>query len=241
MSYEAVHAHPDGESTVARQALTAAECGYDGIVVRNHGDAPASYDAEAIRDRYDIDLIHGVEIRASDPASASGYVGSHRQDQTVVCVHSNSTEMNRFAVEQPAVDVLAHPMRNGDFNQVLAKAAAANNVHVEISLGDIVATGGGRRVRRMQELRKLRELITYYDVPAVVSLNPSTHLAIRAPREVVALGTAVGFAAATIKQGLAAWGEIAEQNRDRMATEFIEPGVTVADEADDTASERPHD
>ena len=39
--YEAVHCHPDGESTAARQALSAAEYGFDGIVVRNHGDRVA--------------------------------------------------------------------------------------------------------------------------------------------------------------------------------------------------------
>ena len=37
--YEAVHARPDGEATVARLARTAADYGYEGVVVRNHGDA----------------------------------------------------------------------------------------------------------------------------------------------------------------------------------------------------------
>jgi len=40
MTYEAVHARPDGDSTVARLAMTASEYGFDGLVVRNHGDAP---------------------------------------------------------------------------------------------------------------------------------------------------------------------------------------------------------
>jgi len=59
--YEAVHVRPDREaneradgnepgntdgSTVARIALTASEYGFEGIVVRNHGDSPASYDRE---------------------------------------------------------------------------------------------------------------------------------------------------------------------------------------------------
>jgi ribonuclease P/MRP protein subunit RPP1 len=229
MTYEAVHAHPDGESTVARQALTAAECGYDGIVVRNHGDEPASYDAAEIRETYGIDVVEGVEVRASDPGTASGYVGSHRQDHTVVCVHSESTEMNRFAVEHPAVDVLAHPMRGGDFNQVLAKAAAANNVHVEISLADIIEADGGSRVHSLQNLRKLRKLISYYDVPYVVSLDPADHLALRSPRDVVAIGEAIGCEPGMIREGLAAWGDIAARNRDRMSEGFIEPGVRRSD------------
>ncbi len=137
--YEAVYAHPDGDSTVARHALTAADSGYDGIVVRNHGDAQADYDADAISDAYDIDVAAGVEVRADDPSRASGFVGNYRSDRTVVVVHGGDRRINRFAVEQPTVDVLAHPMREGgDFNHVLANAAADNGVRVEFDFGPVL-------------------------------------------------------------------------------------------------------
>ena len=149
--YEAIHAHPDGTSTVARMASTAREYGYDGIVVRNHGDSPASYDPAAIRDQYGIDVVTGVEIRASDPSQASGFVGSHRVDQTLVLVHGGEPAINRFAVEQAAVDVLAHPMAgDGDFNHVLAREAKRQGVRVEFPLEGVLRRSGGRRVRALQ-------------------------------------------------------------------------------------------
>ena len=231
MSYEAVHARPDGQSTVARMALTASEYGYDGIVVRNHGDALPEYDPGPIREAYDVDVVRGVEVRASDPSRASGFVGNHRPDATVVVVHGGSVALNRFAVEQPAVDVLAHPMRDdGDFNHVLAKEAAANGVRVEFSFRDVLDLTGGRRVRRLQSLRKLRELVDHYDAPYVVSADPSSHLELRAPRELVALGEAIGFARSRIESGLAEWGRIAERNRARLSDDFVEPGVWRVDD-----------
>jgi ribonuclease P/MRP protein subunit RPP1 len=224
--YEAVHARPDGDSTVARYARTAAEYGFDGVVVRNHGDAVADYDAARIAEAYDVDVVDGVEVRASDPSRASGFVGNHRDRRTIVAVHGGSVSLNRFAVEQPAVDVLAHPMADdGDFNHVLAKAAADNGVRVEFSLRRVLRAEGGRRVQALQDLRKLRELVEHYDVPYVVSADPTSHLHLRAPRELRALGEVIGFSDDQIASGLAEWGRLADRNRERQSDAFVEPGV----------------
>ena len=232
--YEAVHARPDGESTVARHALTAAEYGFDGIVVRNHGDSLPEYDPTAISDEYGVDVVRGVEVRATNPSQASGFVGNHRSDKTVVAVHGGESRLNRFAVEQPAVDVLAHPMRDGgDFNHVLAAEAAANGVHVEFCLGMVLRERGGRRVRAIQGLRKLRELVDDADAPFVVSGDPTSHLQLRAPRELIAVGEAIGFDPAQVREGLDAWSALAERNRERQSDSFVEPGVRLEDEPAD--------
>ncbi len=232
--YEAVHARPDGASTVARLASRASEFGFDGIVVRNHGDQPASYDPEAIGAKYDVDVVTGVEVRAEDPSRASGFVGNHRTENTVVCVHGGDPAINRFAVEQPAVDVLAHPMAgDGDVNHVLAKEAASNGVRLEVALGPVLRQDGGQRVQAIRDLRKLRELIDAYDTPYVVSADPTSHLELRAPRELAALGDVLGFDPDDVRDGLAEWGRLAERNRHRQSDAFVEPGVTKAPETTD--------
>jgi len=224
--YEAVHAHPDGEATVARLALTASEYGFEGLVVRNHGDEPASYNPEQIADTYGIDIVTGVEIRADEPAQASGFVSSHRDHQQLVVVHGGTPDINRFAVEQPMVDVLAHPMAgDGDFNHVLAKAAARNGVRIEFNLGDVLRDSGGSRVHRLRQLRKLREIVEAHDTEYVLSADPHSHLQLRAPRELRAVGEVIGFEAEQIETGLAGWGRLAERNRRRLSEQFVEPGV----------------
>lgn len=225
-AYAAVHARPDGESTVARFAKTAAEYGFDGLVVRNHGDAPASYDPAEIGTTYDVDVVTGVEVRTADPSTASGYVGNHRPDHELVAVHGGDETMNRFAVEHAPVDVLAHPMAgDGDVNHVLAKAARANGVRLEVSLAPILRDAGGSRVRAIGDLRKLAELIDQFDAPYVVSADSESHLELRAPRELAAVSEVLGVDAEWISDGLAAWGRLAERNRERLSDEFVEPGV----------------
>jgi ribonuclease P/MRP protein subunit RPP1 len=223
--YEGVHAHPDGEATVARLAKTAAGYGYDGVVVRNHGDAQTEYDAAAIGEEYDIDVASGIEIRTDEAGQASGLIGNYRSKRDVICVHGGS--LNRFAVEQSKVDVLAHPMRDGDVNHVLAKAAAENGVHMEFNFGRVFRADGGPRVQAIQGLRKLRELVEQYDVPYVVTADPYSHLQLRGPREVLAVGETIGFDREAIEAGLDAWGDIVERNRRRQSDASIEPGVRV--------------
>lgn len=229
--YEGIHAYPDGEATVARVAKTADEYGYDGVVVRNHGDAQADYDAEAIWEAYETDVVSGIEIRTDDAGQASGLIGNYRSKRDVICVHGG--ELNRFAVEQPKVDVLAHPMRDGDINHVLAKAAAENGVHFEFDFGPVLRNDGGSRVQAIQGLRKLRELVAQYDAPYVVSANPGSHLALRGPRELAAVGETVGFDRDAIERGLEAWKDIAERNRERRSETFIEPGVRIEEYEED--------
>lgn len=223
--YEGVHAYPDGRATVARLAKTAAAYGYDGVVIRNHGDAQVTYDGEQIADEYGVDIVSSIEIRTDEPGQASGLIGNYRSKRTVVCVHGG--ELNRFAVEQPQVDVLAHPMDDGDVNHVLAKAAAENGVHLEFNLARVLRSEGGPRVEAISDLRKLRELVEQYEAPYVVSADPRSHLQLRAPRELLAVAEVIGFDRDAVESGLSAWGEIAERNRARRSEEYIEPGVHV--------------
>ncbi|WP_049925412.1 RNase P subunit p30 family protein [Halopiger goleimassiliensis] len=224
--YEAVHAHPDGQSTVARYAKRAADYGFEGVVVRNGADARADYDAGRIREEYGVDVVSGVEIRADSPQQASGAVGNYRTDETMVVVRGGSNVMNRFAVENDKVDVLARPMSaDGDVNHVLVKAAVENGVRLEFDLSGVLRTHGGRRVRTIQGLRKLEELVDHYDAPYVVSATPGSHLELRAPRELLALGEQIGLSSEFVGAGLAEWGRLAERNRRVQSESFIEPGV----------------
>lgn len=233
--YEAVHAHPDGESTAARHAATAARYGYEGVVVRTRDalepprdDGTPSADAAALSEEHGIDVVDAVEIDVDSATSASGAVGNYRPSRTVVCLVGGDDALNRFAVEEPRIDVLVRPMGgSGDFNHVLAKAASENGVHVEFDFGPLLRATGGKRVRALSDLRKLREIVSYYDAPYVVSANPRSHLDLRAPREVVAAAAAVGFEAEWVRAGLRAWGDVVARNRERASEAFIEPGVRL--------------
>lgn len=220
--YEAVHVYPDGESTTSRVAHTAARYGYEGLVVRAR-DATPDYEALSATD---VHVVDGVEVVADNPDRASGGIGNYRPKTTMLLVRGGTNALNRFAVEQERVDVLTRPMSNdGNFNHVLAKAARDNGVRVEFDFGPVLRLDGGHRVQAIRKLRKLRELVDYYDTPYVVSATPDSHLGLRSPRELVAVGETIGFSAEQVREGLAEWGRLADRNRRRTSESFISPGV----------------
>ncbi|UIO98437.1 ribonuclease P [Halobaculum sp. CBA1158] len=230
--YEAAYAHPDGDATASRLARAAREYGYDGLVIRTR---EAEFDPGALRERYDVDVVPAVEVVADEPASASGAVGNFRPEYPLVLVRGGTDALNRFAVEQDRVDVLAAPLSgDGGFNHVLAKAAVEHGTRIEFDLGPALRASGGERVRALKGLRKLREIVAHYDAPYVVSARPASHLELRAVREVVALGSELGFDEGWIRRGLAEWGRIVARNRERRSAGFISPGVRVdeCEEAD---------
>jgi ribonuclease P/MRP protein subunit RPP1 len=120
-------------------------------------------------------------------------------------------------------------MEGGDVNHVLAKAAARNGVRLEFSFRRVLRASGGDRVQAIGDLRKLRELVENYEVPYVVSADPRSHLHLRAPRELQAVGEVVGFSADQVEAGLAEWGRLAARNRERTSDSFVEPGVRLGD------------
>jgi ribonuclease P/MRP protein subunit RPP1 len=236
--YDAVTAYPEGTSTVSRYARTAASYGYDGLVVRTRD---ADYDADTVDDEYGVDIVTGIEVDAESPDSVSGSIGNFRGECTLLLVRGGTNALNRYAVEQDRVDVLTRPMAgDGDFNHVLARAAKTHGVRIEFDFGPVLRSSGGERVQALRGLRKLRELVEQYDTPYVVSARATTHLWLRAPRELIALAEQIGFSAAQIETGLEEWGRLAARNRERAADSFIEPGVTRG-RYDKTENEQPEE
>ena len=225
--YEAVHAHPDGRTTAARFVETADRYGYDGVIVRA---VDADPDYGRLRESLPIDVVDAAEVVAPDPQHASGAVGNARTERTLVCVRGGTDALNRFAVEQPRVDVLTRPFvgntdSDSDINHVLVKAARDNAVLIEVNLGPALRANGGRRVRHLDRLRRLKRLLDHYETPYVVSANAESHLQLRAPRELATVGEEVGLGAEWTRAGLAAWGDRIARNRHRRSESFIAPGV----------------
>lgn len=231
--YEAVRPYPTGDSTVARYATTAADQGFDGIVVRSAAEDPAAYDAAEIREAYGIDVVVGTEIRTTDPSRASGLLGAHRRDSTVLMVRGGTAAMNRFAVRQDRVDVLALPVDGEDpFEFALAGEAVDHDVHVAVDLAGVLRRTGGTRVRAIDRLERLWGILDDRDVPYVVTGSPTAHLELRAPRELVAVGALCGMDGEALEAGLRAWEGIADRNRDRLAGRVPSPGVEIVEEGE---------
>ncbi len=212
-----------GTTTPARLAYTAAEYGYAGLVLRTSPGVDRTFSLDRIPEP---DLAVAIELDPATPQEASGAINHYRSACDLLFVRGGTTRLNRFAVEDPRVDVLTAPFADdGDINHIMTNAAAANNVAIEIRLGQALRARGGTRTRAIKDLRKLHGLLDDADAPYVVSGAPTGHLQLRAPSELRALGGTIGVDPAMIDHGLAAWGRRLQANRQRRDTTTIEPGV----------------
>jgi len=228
--YEAVRPR---DATVSRLALTVAEYGYDGLVVRAVPEDLGTLKTQAAAVPQSVGV--GLELNPANRQEASGAVGHYRSECDLLLVRGGTPDLNRFAVEDPRVDVLTAPMaEQGDVNHVIAAAAATNSVAVELNLGPILRTSGGRRVQAIRDRRKLIELLEDANTPWVASADAADHLQVRAPRDLVALGEVIGVGTDPIETGLATWGRLLERNQQRQDPSVIEPGVSRGRPEDDT-------
>ncbi|MFB6187364.1 MAG: RNase P subunit p30 family protein [Halobacteriaceae archaeon] len=224
--YESVVVYPRGDSTLARFAKTANVYGYSGLIIRADRDQIPLESVPTIQERYDIDIATAVEIDADSKGEVSGHLGAVRNEYPLIMCRGGSPSLNRFAVESPRIDILSAPMEDeGDFNHVLARKATENNVAIELSFANVLRDAGGRRVQSIQQLRKLEEIITHYDTPYVCTGSPHSHLELRAPREMKAVGNQIGFSPEFVEKGLQHWQEILETNRKRMSEQYISDRV----------------
>lgn len=224
---EAIRVADTAASTVARIALTAADLGYEGILIRHPEPDNATLDPATIGSFSGTEVHIGCEINTDSPAQASGLIGTHRPNTPILIVTGGTKSMNNFTVRQERVDVLANPVADHSVDHVLVKTAKSHGVHLELDLGPVLRSTGGNRVRSIQQLRKLWTLIDHYDAPFVVTGRPRSHLELRATRDLAAVGEIIGIDPEAIQAGMKQWRSIIQTNHERLADDYIEPGVNL--------------
>lgn len=211
---EAVVCYPDGESTAARFAMTADRIGYGGIVLRNGLNINDEPTVDSISEEFDLPVFAGTELSPETPDSVSGRLPHLREQTPMLLVAGGTEELNRFISAQPHVDVMSDPIGpNGpDLDPGIATQARESDVAIEVNLAPLRGSGG-ERVRYLDRLRRLWRVIEHYEAPYVISMSPTSHLELVAPREIAALGELVGIDETEVRHGLSNWLEIASGNR----------------------------
>ena len=149
----------------------------------------------------------------------------------VLIVHGGSENVNRAALENPKVDILNHPAfdKSSGLNQVLAKAAAENNVAIGLTLRSLLHSRGPRRVRLLSDLRANLDLARKYDVSLVLSSDAMSCFDLRSPMDALALAEVCGLEE---DEALEAMTTVPERiiSRNRLGPGYIREGVEVLEE-----------
>ena len=224
--FEAVRTTPMGNSTLSRMAATASDYGFDGIVSRSPvGDMPPS-NLQTISDTFNIEVFSGIELYEKNQSTLSGHLSKTRNKTPLLCIRGGDPSLNLFASKQKNLDVLCHPLGGQKtINHVMVKEAKRNNVRIELNFSELLRESGKNRIKSLNHLRKQWNLISAYDAPFVVSSDPASHLDLRSPRELMAVGSLVGMEPEDIETGLSEWGKIINKNLDNLSGKYADVGV----------------
>ena len=225
-----VHAVPDGENTAEQLAALARHFGYSGIALANHSDKlPQSQPVLSSTNEFEV--FRGIELVEENPSKLHGLIGKFRKSVDVLIVHGGSENVNRAALENPKVDILNHPAfdKSSGLNQVLAKAAAENNVAIGLTLRSLLHSRGPRRVRLLSDLRANLDLARKYDVSLVLSSDAMSCFDLRSPMDALALAEVCGLEE---DEALEAMTTVPERiiSRNRLGHGYIREGVEVLEE-----------
>lgn len=227
-----VHAVPDGDNTAKELAALAVHFGYSGITLANHSDKLLqSWPVLSLPEGFEI--FKGIELVEENSSKLHNLIGKFRKSVDILIVHGGSETVNRAALENPRVDILNYPAFNKSvgLNQVLAKAAAENEVAIGLTLRSLLHSRGSRRIRMLSDLRANLDLARKYEVSLILSSDAMSCFDLRAPLDALALAEICGLEE---DEAIDAMSTVPEKiiSRRRPRTGHIREGVEVLEEVD---------
>jgi ribonuclease P/MRP protein subunit RPP1 len=185
-----VHTFPETDTAVEELVRVAKRYGYAGLALTNHDDAVVYEYSDSKT------VFTGVEIRAQSIVELKRKIQLYWGNVAVVAVHGGNEKINRAAVENPKVDILAHPSGErgeGGLNHVLVRYAAENGVAIDFNMHALIHSRRGDRARIIGKMRENLKLVRKYAAPVIVTSHARSVYDLRAPREMIALATLFGM------------------------------------------------
>lgn len=232
MAFYDLHVHTTlsiGENSVAEMAEFARRLGISGIgVVRYYNGKTSELPAAE-----GVDVVNAIMLKPSSVDELAETARRARKDADVLMVHGGDYTINRAACENPYVDVLCHPelgRKDSGLDHICIKAAAENNVALEVNFREILDSYRRKRVYVLGALKKNLRLAQKYSTKVVTTSGAVTAWGLRSGRDMAAithlLGTNLGSAIDSVS---ATPEELVRTNREKNAGMRWE-GVRVVDE-----------
>ena len=190
-----IHVLPDCADSPSRMILEAKRMGFMGICLTSFNEANIFHNHDiSLPFCNNIEVCLGIEIQAQSVSKLNKDVGRLRDKADIILAGGGHDNINRAAVENGRVDILAHPTCFGKpLNHVLAKAASNNGVAIDFNIDALTMQKGGSRIKALTALRRNVRLARKYDAPMIITSSARSHYDLRGPREMIALGMLMGM------------------------------------------------
>ena len=205
-----------GENSVEEMAAMAKRLGLSGIAVVSY--YPSFTQLPKIEG---IDLVNAVMLKPSTPNELQKMISKSRSRTELILVHGGSYEVNRAACEASAVDILCHPefgRKDSGLDHVAVKAAAENNVAIEINFREILESHARNRVNSLASMRTNVMLCSKYNAPTIATSGAVNKWGMRSGRELASVLNILGMDLGASIDALSEMSsKIIKENREKLA------------------------
>ena len=234
--YAVVCVQDPPQTTPSRFLKTASECGYQGLIILVTDPHQAPRTDFPVHPP--IDSAWGLSIEDPDRGTVSRLLTEHRKTTPVLRATGGDIGMCRFLANQERIDVLGDPGPGGEeLPHTVLKTAKEHGVYVEFDFGQLLQQSGSNRAASIKTLRNRYRIVEHYNIPYVITTHADSHLQLRSPRSLCAVGDHIDIPAEAVMRGLSSWKDILHRTRCAHDDRYIQPGIKV--ESNETADREP--
>jgi len=202
-----------GENTQEEVIGVAKVLGYDGIGLVRYEDRPL--------EKNELDVVNVIMLKPKTVEELKKLVSKLRSKAEILMVHGGDYDINRAACENSAIDVLCHPELNrmdSGLDHICVRAAAENNVAIEINFREILESYKKRRVNILGYMRQNIMLCNKYGANIITTSGAVSKWGMRSPRE---LASHVHLLGLDLTKAIASVSTVPEsilkKNREKLA------------------------
>jgi len=171
-----------------------------------------------------IDLVPGALIETDKPNYIRREADRKRSRFPIIVARGLNEDINRAAVETPAIDILL-PAENAKIDYVMVKLAKKNDVAIGFEFRLLLQSCGEDRSRIFSGLRETAKMVKKFGAPFVLTSGAMSEWDLRSPSELTAFGRILGFEVPQIRASLSE--RMIENNRKKLGEKWVMPGVEV--------------
>ena len=236
MRYFDLHVHSafsGGQSSIEQLSATAKELGYHGICFSEYFQGEQRLkglkeEVARVGNKVGIEIHLGFEARN---AKELHRLVEMRRRFDMLLVHGGDLKLNRLACETSEVDILTHPelgRSDSGLNHVLVKAAAKNNVAIEINFREILLANKRSRSLVIKNIIRNISLAKKFHAPIIVCSGAISHWELKSSEILVSMANLLGLELKEAKECISKVPEkIIRHGVERQTNKWVMPGVKI--------------
>ena len=231
--------NPKDQAVAQRLIRKAAELGYDFISF--------PFGAEISEDRINffkdlcrqagLDLVLRADFKPRNQEDLMRFLRRYRRKIEIICVICDNKEIARQAAKDRRVDLInfsSLDYRKRFFDRAEAELSSCSQTALEIDIKPLLVMEGPPRVRFLSSLRREVLLAKEFHVPIVISSGAGEENLLRMPRDLASISYLFGLNEAEALDAVSTNPlAIVSQNREKLNSAFVAPGIRVIKEGQD--------